>query len=127
MNVEYVVYFFRVWLPPLVQPVTVEPMSELPEVTRTECRCDARLAALHNGDFIYWPHSRAWVFTDGPFRAMSPAARYYAFVDRAEFKHEDHAGELYTWVDCPFCGHALPNTHAPRIVWPRPDGGEGAE
>ena len=114
----YVVYFFRVWLPPL-HPAPV--VTDMPPTIRTECRCDRRLAALAAGDFVYWPHSRAWVFTDGPFRSMSAAARYFAFVDRKEFPHTDHSGELNTWIDCPFCGHCLPRTQSPQIVWPRSD------
>lgn len=104
-------------------------MTEPREISRTECRCDRRLAALAAGDFIFWPHSKVWIFTDGPRRSMSPQARYYAFVDRAEHKHEDHDGEHYTFVSCPWCGHCLPGTHEPRIVWPKnqADGGEGAE
>lgn len=124
-RVGFVVYFFRVWLPELRPVPPVTPMSEIREVTRIECRCDKRLAALAAGDFIFWPHSRVWVFTDGPKRTMSAAARYFAFVDRAEHKHEDHAGEHYTFVSCPWCGHELPGTAVPRIVWPQADGEDG--
>lgn len=97
------------------------------EIVRLECRCDARRDALACGEFVYWPHSRVWVFTDGPFRSMSAGARIGAFVDRREFRHEDHDGEPYRWTCCPWCGHELPGTQTPRIVWPQADGGEGDE
>jgi hypothetical protein len=102
-------------------------MTEPREVTRTECRCDRRIAALALGDFVFWPHSRVWVFTEGPLRSMSAAARIGAFVDRREFKHEDHDGEPYSWVSCPWCGHELPGTQVPRIVWPQADGADPNE
>ena len=97
------------------------------ETVRTECRCDNRMAALATGDFIYWPHHRAWVFTDLTPRSMSAGARIGAFVDRREYKHEDHDGEPYTFTVCVWCGHELPGTQTPRIVWPQADGSEGPE
>lgn len=100
--------------------------QESREVSRTECRCDRRHDAMVGGAFLYWPPHRAWIFPD-LIRRMSAGARYFALVDRAEFPHEDHTGECYRWVSCPWCGHSLPNVEAPRISRRQADGGEGDE
>lgn len=75
--------------------------------TRKYCACDDRLNAEAARRFVYWVARRAWCF-ESRRRAMSMRSRYYAFVDRAEYKHEDHAEEPYTFECCPWCGNDLP-------------------
>ena len=81
------------------------------QVTRL-CSCPEREAAMQSGAFIR-EYGGTWIFPLDPVRAMSPRARYYAFVDRQEHAHEDHSGEPYRRVTCPWCGLDLPGSFLP--------------
>jgi hypothetical protein len=76
--------------------------------TRAICACDARSFARFCGEFVYLERWQGWIFTEAPVRRMTPSAQFYAFVDRREYAHENHVGEPLVWLDCPFCGGALP-------------------
>ncbi len=71
---------------------------------RTFCRCRDRYAAMFNGEFLYSKWFDAWIFPNGPFRAMSQHAKSNAVVRGIE----DRSGEPFTWLNCPFCGLDLP-------------------
>lgn len=90
--------------------------------TRIICSCDRRRQAQASGELIYWEVARGWVFTDLPKRQMDARAKYYAFIDRSEYDHDDHSGEPFVFELCVFCGHEMPGT--PSIVkWkPQADG-----
>lgn len=96
---------------------------------RRECRCDDRRQAQAAGDFLYWPHHRVWVFAPHalPPRSMSSGARIGAFVERAKYPHEDHDGEPYSFVECPFCQMSLPGTDDPPRLSHPTGNGEGPE
>ena len=68
------------------------------------CLCAKRLAAQAQGEFVFLPHAKAWVFTgeDVPRRALTWRARYYL-----KDGEPDHTGEPYHWTCCPFCGGEL--------------------
>lgn len=99
-------------------------------VTTRLCFCEDRIRSMTFGTFKWsYPH-RAWFATDIPTRSMSQLASYYAFVERGlEYPHEDHRGEYYYYVDCPWCGNSLPGTLEEHDPGPfsRGDGGDGAE
>lgn len=79
-------------------------------MTKRLCCCARRWAAQAAGEFIFLPHAGAWVFTDDTaVRSMSPRARYFAFSERSEFKHEDHSGEPVKFYVCVWCGGDLPS------------------
>jgi hypothetical protein len=84
--------------------------------TRTLCFCDDFAEAKARGEFVWWPHVHAYAAVTVPMRRMSPAARYYA-SERGN--HEDHTGECFSFVDCPFCGHELPGTLPTVLTDPR--------
>ena len=92
--------------------------------TRVVCACDRRRQAQADGDLLYWPSARGWMFPDLPLRKMDARARYYAYGVRGEFEHADHTGEPFVFELCPWCGHELPGVPA-IIKWrPQADGGE---
>lgn len=77
------------------------------EVVTRLCFCRDREAAMQAGTFIR-EYEGTWIFPLDPVRAMSPRARYFAFVEREDHPHEDHSGEPYRRVTCPWCGLDLP-------------------
>lgn len=77
-------------------------------ITVRICTCDERRRLQAAREFIFDPVWNGWIFPHDPPRQMSDAARYYALVDRSEYKHTDHSGTPVVYVDCPSCGVALP-------------------
>ena len=91
------------------------------------CFCPDRVMAMSAQTFRYSHQWGGWWMTDAPTRTMSSHARYYAFHERAEYRHEDHEGEPYIHRDCPWCGNSLPGTVLGPGA-PQADGGsEGSE
>jgi hypothetical protein len=96
-------------------------------VTRL-CFCSERLNA--QATFRYSHSFGGWYFVSAPTRMMSPVARYYAFSERSEFRHEDHTGEPMIHVECPWCQNTLPGVRLedekrrPFGGSPQGDGGE---
>jgi hypothetical protein len=84
--------------------------------------CDDREQAERNGEFAYIAYYEGWCFTDGPLRRVSTLARSNGVLRGVEL----HSGEPYAWLDCPFCGAALP---IPKDDLPtfQADGGDGPE
>jgi hypothetical protein len=82
------------------------------------CDCAERHAAERRGEFLYLAFVHGWVFDGGPFRTMTPAGRYFRF----ERDVEDHTGEPYSWVTCPFCGFDLPMPLFPITNWDEGNG-----
>lgn len=76
--------------------------------TRSICCCDDRHFARFRGEFVFMERWAGWVFVEGPTRRMSPAAKYFALIDRSQFDHHDHTGEPFVWLTCPWCGGDLP-------------------
>lgn len=76
--------------------------------TVLHCRCDRRKADQASRTFRRSAYYGGWVFSDVPTRSMSAAARYWAFVDRAEYTHRDHTNEPYVFEVCVHCGGDLP-------------------
>lgn len=61
--------------------------------------CSERLLAIVEDQFGPAKSLGGWVFRDGPFRLATWRARYYGM--------EDHSGQPYVYVTCPFCGRDL--------------------
>lgn len=100
-------------------------MGAAEHITRI-CFCADRVMAMGAQTFRYSHQWGGWFFANGPTRSMSSHARYYAFHERAEYRHEDHEGEPYIHRDCPWCGCSLPGT----VLGPgatQADGSEGSE
>ena len=82
------------------------------------CDCAQRHAAEKLGEFFYWANFEAWVFSESVPRRMSTLARYYA----AERGVENHDGEPFRWVNCPWCGLDLPKPVTPTTNWDEGNG-----
>lgn len=80
------------------------------ERTVRVCFCPDRIMAMTAQTFRFSHQWGGWWMTTAPTRTMSSHARYYAFHERSEFRHEDHSDEPMIWRDCPWCGHSLPGT-----------------
>jgi hypothetical protein len=62
--------------------------------------CRERLEAIIEDRFGPAKSLGGWVFREGPYRMATWRARYYGM--------EDHSGEPFSFVSCPFCGGELP-------------------
>lgn len=65
--------------------------------------CAERFIAICQDEFGPAKSLGGWIFRDGPYRQASwkdwNRARYYGI--------EDHTGQPYIWVSCPWCGKDL--------------------
>ena len=80
--------------------VTAEPFRTTRPCTNPPCK--ERLFAIVEEKFLPARSLGGWVWTDAPLRSMSFRAKYY------NQDTPDHSGEPIVFVDCPFCGGALP-------------------
>lgn len=78
-----------------------------------QCDCRERHAATQNAELFYWAEREGWVFTNGPMRRLTRGAAYW----KGERAIDDHTGEMFVWVDCPFCGLELPKAIVPEAKW----------
>ena len=79
----------------------------VPDLSRP-CQCAARREAVRRGDFLPSFTLSAWIAVDAPKRRVSQRTLWY-LSERGEFDtYLSHAGDAYSWVTCPWCGHDLP-------------------
>ncbi len=74
--------------------------------------CTNRTIAEAAGEFVYLRDYDGWAFVDGPRRRMTFRAMYVL----SQLGGDQHIGEWYSWLDCPWCGAELPRP-ADREAW----------
>ncbi len=79
--------------------------------------CTDRAIAEAAAEFVYLRDYDAWAFVEGPRRRMT-AYHAYLLSDRGG---DQHIGEFYSWLDCPWCGAELPRPDDPQ-TWRLDDG-----
>ncbi len=81
--------------------------------------CKEREQASFVGEFVYLRDYDGWCFVEGPRRRVSILTRHL----QGWRDIENHDGEFYVYLDCPFCGAELPRPADPQTWMPGEDCG----